>query len=186
MPRVFEKTKNKGGKGEYRCCGCSDPIVPGEKYYEWSFRYGGTYRQHTKHGRPKNSQLTQSKLSTVYEAIETLEESLPHAETKDDITSAVEECLSQIEEVKSEYEQAYETIPNEDTQSKIDALDSFISELESEKDNLDDGEDEPEEKNEGESDEDFEKRHDDWEEAQGTLIETWREAITNVLGNLEV
>lgn len=43
MPRVATRTKNKAGK-PYDCDRCSEQIKPGEKYHEWSFRYGGTHR----------------------------------------------------------------------------------------------------------------------------------------------
>jgi hypothetical protein len=90
MPRVATKKKNKAGK-PYDCCKCSDKIKAGESYYEWSFRYGGTYRQHTSHGSPKASQLTQSKLSGAYAAIEAAEDAVATAETVEDLAAALEE-----------------------------------------------------------------------------------------------
>jgi chromosome segregation ATPase len=203
MPRVNLKTKNKGGKeGTYRCGRCSDPIKPGEKYYEWSFRYGGTHRQHESHGRPKNSQLTQSKMSGVYAAIESCEDALGSAETKEDIESAVEDCVSEIESVRDEYQESLDNMPdglrdaNTEIPDKIEALESFASELGDAKDSLEgDIEEEPEEptQNEGESDADFaarhkewEEPHEQWEEERDAKIQEWSDAINDALGNLSI
>jgi hypothetical protein len=41
MPRLILKTKNRGGKKKYICEACGKEIVSGQKYYKWSFRYGG-------------------------------------------------------------------------------------------------------------------------------------------------
>ena len=153
MPRVSTKKKNKGGKAEsYRCDSCQEPIVAGQEYYEWSFRYGGTHRQHTTHGHPKQSQLTQSKMSGVYSAIESAEESLASAESIDDLKAALDDCKGSIEEVRDEYQESIDNMISPDgavaqeCQEKIDALESFMEELESTSDNLDEfDEDEPEE-----------------------------------------
>lgn len=139
MPRVNVKTKNRAGK-LYNCGRCSDPIKAGERYYEWSFRYGGTRRQHEKHGRPKQSQLTQSKMSGVYAACEDAEAAIAAAGSTEDIAAALNDCASAVSDVKSEYEDGLSSLPQGlqdaggpggQTQEKIDALDEFASELES-------------------------------------------------------
>ena len=150
MPRVNTKKKNK--VGEYRCDACSNPIIGGQTYYEWSFRYGGTHRQHESHGRPKASQLTQSKLSGVYSAVESAESAINDADNVDDIRAALEECASEVESVKDEYQESLDNMISQDgsvaqdVQEKIDALESFIDELNNVAGDMDEfDEDEPEE-----------------------------------------
>lgn len=109
MPKVSEKKKNKGGQ-PYICEGCSDKIVPGESYYQWSFRFGGTHRQHTKHGSPKQSQLTQSKMSGVYAAVESAERQIAGTDNADDIGALLEECATEVEQVKDEYQESLDNM----------------------------------------------------------------------------
>ena len=153
MPRVIEKKKNSAGS-PYDCCQCAEKIKSGENYYEWSFRYGGTYRQHTAHGHPKASQLTQSKLSGAYAAIESAEAYLAAAESIEDMQSALEECATEIENVAEEYQDSFDSIPEnlqqggpaQEMQEKIEALQSFSRELQDAASNLEEfDEDEPEE-----------------------------------------
>jgi hypothetical protein len=74
MPRVNARTKNRAGK-ERSCGRCGKKIEPGDRYYTWSFRYGGTHFRCAAH-YPRPSELTQSKLSAVYAATENLEDQL--------------------------------------------------------------------------------------------------------------
>lgn len=113
MPRVHQKKKNRGGKHEYRCVRCGGMIEPGDHYYEWSFRYGGTHRQHLRHGAPRASQLTQSKMGGAYAAQEALEDALSEwrpavAEddslpTAEDIKDALNSAAEEIRQVGEEY-----------------------------------------------------------------------------------
>jgi hypothetical protein len=105
MPRVYTKTKNRGGKKlSYSCSRCSEPILPGQTYHEWSFRYGPKMRQHTQHGLPRRSQLTMSKM---------------------------EEAASTIREVASEYEEAAEPFGySGENQERYEALDGWADEFE--------------------------------------------------------
>lgn len=138
MPRVATKTKNRGGKqGTYGCVRCSQPIEPGQQYMEWSFRYGGTYRQHAHHGSPRRSQLTQSKLGEVYAAVEGVEEQLSPAgggrgwEEASDLEAMRDEVLEVVEQVATEYEEAAENFggggPN---QEQADMVREFVDALE--------------------------------------------------------
>src|SRR3954464_10047336 len=70
VPRVY--TQKKSSRGAERRCGrygCGKVIEPGESYFQFSFRYGGTHYRCAEH-RPRQSELTQSKMSAVYAAIE--------------------------------------------------------------------------------------------------------------------
>lgn len=147
----FTKHK-KSSRGEaFRCCRCVEPISVGQEYYTWAFAFGATYYQHATHGIPKPSQLTQSKLSGVYAAIEAAEEDLSSAVSVEDLQIALASCKDAIEEVRDEYQEGLDNMPDglrdaaTETQEKIDALDDFASSLESCADNLEEfDEDEPE------------------------------------------
>lgn len=145
MPRVHEQKKAKVGK-VYQCAKCGKDIEPGALYYSWSFRYGGTYRQHKACGYPKSSQLTQSKMSSAYAAIESLEATFKglHGpkETRSDLNdleSAVTDCIAELESVRDEYQDSFDAmgdnLQNADTgqqvQEKIDALEETINNLQS-------------------------------------------------------
>jgi hypothetical protein len=136
MPQVKVKTARK----TFPCNGCSEKIKPGQRYYTWAFRYGGKRRKHVEHGQPKPSELTQSKLSCVYAAVEAAQVAITSADTPDDIASALNECASEVENVRSEYEDGLSNLPEGlqaaggpggQTQEKIDALQEFQDELES-------------------------------------------------------
>ena len=98
MPRVFTQ---KAGK-DYPDQG----IKKGDTYYKWSFRYGGAFKRLK---RPRPSQLTQSKYSAVYAALENIEDMFSQdGMTIEDIVCAAQSAAEEIREVASEYEQADE------------------------------------------------------------------------------
>lgn len=108
-------------------------IKKGDTYYSWSFRYGGTYKSLT---RPKPSQLTQSKLSSVYAAIEDMEENVAAATSIDDISEALNTCAESVGEVAQEYRDGVENMISQEgaiaqeSIEKADNLDEFKQELE--------------------------------------------------------
>ncbi len=98
MPRVSSQKAAK----DYPEIG----VKKGEQYYKWSFRYGGTHKSKT---YPRSSQLTQSKYSTVYAALEGIQDLFAQdGVTIDDIVMTAESAAEEIREVASEYEQADE------------------------------------------------------------------------------
>jgi len=131
VPRVHTKLKSKAGKPR-TCDKCGEPILPGTRYYEWSFRYAGTRRRHSTCGYPRGSELTTSRLSEVYAAIEAVEDESSSWESEDDARQSMEAAVDTVREVASEYEQAAESFgqagPN---QERYEALDEFADELES-------------------------------------------------------
>lgn len=110
--KVAKKTKNKGGKTVvYRCSfpGCGNPIVPGESYYQWTFYRQQPTRVHAKHGFPRQSMLTQSKLAEVYSGVEGIEDLLAEdGWALEDVTSAIDDLVSVCDEVAQEYQDAAE------------------------------------------------------------------------------
>lgn len=204
MPRVSTKKKNSAGK-PYGCSRCPDPIKDGDQYYEWSFRYGGTYRQHVSHGSPKPSQLTQSKLSGAYAAVEAAEDAIAAAESVDDLKAALEECAGEIDSVAEEYQDSFDSIPEnlqqggpaQEMQEKIEALQSFSEELTG--NDLEDFDEEEPELDEEPTDKDskewteWSKAHDqylvdieDWQQKQTDHLEEQRSAAEEIIGNLSV
>lgn len=173
MPRVFSKTKSTRGK-QYTCVKCAKPIVAGERYHEWSFRFGGDRRQHAACGYPKQSQLTQSKMSSVYAAIESAEESINSATTVEDVKSALDTCAEEVRQVADEYREAAEAMgaagEGSISEERADALNDFADELE----NVD----LPEELTDEDADEHGEFNSDPVEDA--------REAANDALSNLSI
>jgi hypothetical protein len=155
--RIKVKTKaaarrNQDGTmtaAEYHCSRCADPITTGEQYYEWAFRYGGKYRQHTMHGQPRGSQLTQSKMSEVLAAQEALEDFTVSGvlsedteawecdtilnDAKSDAQAALDDAISEAQSISGEYQDAIDNMPasEEQNQERIDAIEAWIGELES-------------------------------------------------------
>lgn len=157
MPRVLMKKKSKAGKAgkaiECGKCGCK--ITPGMTYKTWAFRYGGKrVRCDKPKCRPRESDLTQSKMSGAYAAREAIEDAvaefLEGTMDVEDLKDAVESGASDIEGVASEYEDSFndmnEGLQNSETgqlvQEKADALNNWAQEL---RDLEFDDEDEPRE-----------------------------------------
>jgi len=193
MPRVSTKKKNKVGEG-YRCDGCAELIVAGQQYYEWSFRYGGTHRQHIDHGSPKQSQLTQSKMSGAYAAVESAAEAIASADNVEDIKSALEECATEIESVAEEYQDAIDSMPEnlqqggpaQEMQEKIEGLQSFAEELNSAASDLEDFDEEEPVREGCNTDEEFEREQSEWQEKFDDHLEQQRTAADEALGNLSI
>lgn len=187
MPRVTTKKKNKAGQ-PYDCGRCDKKIVAGETYYEWSFRYGGTRRQHTEHGPPRRGQLTQSKLAAVYDAVDGAEDTIKEAASPEDIAAALNDAKDVLEEVKQEYEDACEAMgaagESGTSRDNADELENFSNELDSaisdiESESFEKDEDETEQ---GEGDVD---RNSDGE-TESEWLDKLREQVIEALGNLSL
>lgn len=100
MPRVHTATAAK----DYP----SHDIKKGDTYYHWSFFRGPKQMSKTP---PKRSQTTGSgKLSNAYAVEETFEEDVHAAKTLDDIDTALDQAISDIGDVISEFEESAENI----------------------------------------------------------------------------
>lgn len=177
MPKI--STKKKSTRGEsYSCAKCINKIVAGEEYHEWSFRYGGTYRQHAEHGFPRASQLTQSKMSQAHAACEELEDALGNLDTISDIEEAAQSCMDSLQEVIDEYEEAIESMPasEEQNRERIDQIQETIDALDSAKDYADDDLEEED----GEDDEEEAQRKVDDNEGK---LAGFRDQIIDAIGN---
>lgn len=148
MPRV---NKVEHARKDYPEFG----IKKGEAYYWWKFRFGGKRVSKT---YPKPSQLTMSEfLSSVYDINERLEQF--SASSPSDAREQIEELVSEINDLASEQEDKLSNMPDglqqgstgELLQSRAEALQDLASNLE----NIDTDDVEREE---GESEEDFNER----------------------------
>jgi hypothetical protein len=128
MPRVNEKKKSRAGR-DYHCTTCGRKIEPGENYYSWSFRYGGTHHACVDH-YPKRSQLTQSLMGEVYAAIEAAETEIQNAESVADIQSCLEDVGQSAEDVAGQYREAAEHFGGEgENAERADELESWAQEV---------------------------------------------------------
>lgn len=130
MPRVNTQTRSTRGRVK-RCgrAGCNREIQPGERYFSFSFRYGGTQVRCSEH-YPKQSELTQSKLSEVYAAVEDAEDEMNSAETVEDIMTAVENVAQVATDMAGEYEEAAEAFGGAgENAERAEALQAYADEL---------------------------------------------------------
>lgn len=135
MPKVYTTKKSRK---EFTCTGCGQTIPVGSMYYDWTFRDGTTKRQGaTCCGYPRRSQLTQSKMSQVYAAIESFETFIGEADMEtvelSDIESAAESLTDDIRAVAEEYQEAAEAMgaAGAASEEKAEALEEAASEIES-------------------------------------------------------
>jgi hypothetical protein len=140
MPRVhtLKTVRRPKGAPPHTCDRCHKPIEPGQNRYEWSFRYGGTYRRHTTCGYPRSSELTQSNKADLYAAQEAVEDALQNQpQSIDDYPSwaeGVAQALSDAAEVARDtgsiYEQAAEPFGNQgENQERYEACEAWADEL---------------------------------------------------------
>lgn len=107
-------------------------IKKGESYWWWKFRFGGKHFSKT---APKASQLTQSGfLQTLYGIQERIEE----VDTNEDLDSFLSDIRSELESLRDECQSSLDNMPDHLQESsssgelltnRIEALDSFIDEL---------------------------------------------------------
>lgn len=145
MPRVKSGTARASKKTRTclasPCVLESRNILPGQQYYVWTFRYGGDQWQHQECGYPKRSQLTQSKMSQVYSAIENAEPSLSAVQVDyeepasmlEGINNILSEAAGEIRAVSEEYAEAAEAMggAGAENEERASALESWADDLES-------------------------------------------------------
>ena len=101
MPRVKVQRANK----DYPRAG----IKKGDTYYKWKFRYGPIMRSLK---RPRPSQLTRSKWSSVYAAREMLEDAGEPADRAEvgGLVGLLEEIGDEVRRVAEEYQESADAI----------------------------------------------------------------------------
>lgn len=146
-------------------------IKEGDSYWWWKFRFGGKRVSKTK---PTRSDLTQSAFyGTLYE----IEDRFDGAWSEiDDLQSEVESAISDLEALRDECQEKLDAMPEalqdssssgELLASRVDELESLISELDGIDFDLDEpDEDEGVERDEDESDEDYAVRKAEHHEAR--------------------
>lgn len=166
-------------------CGIEGGIKKGDSYYWWKFRRGGKHYSKTP---PRRSQLTQS---AFYGSIYDLEDSLAETEaTQDSISAAKDDAIAQLEELRDQCQESLDNMPEslqqgptgELLQERIDAMEQAISEFEDlEVDEPSDDDLEiDDEREEGESKDDFEARVE--EERKDAIDEYWRGKLEELQG----
>lgn len=112
-------------------------IKKGDSYWHWAFAFGPKYKSKT---QPTRSQLTRSNfLSTLYSIEDSIPDAFKECTTSDDLESSMEQLISEIEELKDETQNSLDNMPSQlqdaDSgqllQERIEALESWISDLQS-------------------------------------------------------
>lgn len=131
MARV--RRQKASGRARRVCghAGCGREIPKGEEYYTWTPRSTGRQVRCLEHP-PKQSDLTASRMSEVYAAMETAEEELSgNTETVEDVTAVVATVAEAAREVCDEYRTAADAFggggPNAE---RADELEGWVDELE--------------------------------------------------------
>lgn len=143
MPRV--NTVKKARKDQGSCGKCGDALPAGSPYRFWKFRYGGKRKRCMKtECNPRRSDLTQSKLGTVYDAQDEAHETLRGWDREDVsvLRDALESLAGTVREVSEEYAEAAEPFGNQgENQERADELESWADEIESKASDLEEYED---------------------------------------------
>lgn len=139
---ITKSTQAKFKDHTFPCTKCSEPIRAGQKFYMYQPNHQQPRRSHAEHGSIKQSELCQGKMSGVYAAVEGLEEAIAQARNSNDasgLADALRDCAQEVEQVKDEYQEGYDNLPQQfqdsgsgaETQEKIEALEQFCESLES-------------------------------------------------------
>lgn len=136
MAKIYESTKSSRGE-THNCDKCHQPITTGQKFLYWKLSMNSPlHRRHAACGRPRPSELTSSKLSGVYAAVESAEDALNalgKEDTPADIAQILNDCAGEVESVKDEYQESLDNMPEplqqgptgQDMQEKIESLETF-------------------------------------------------------------
>jgi len=131
VAKVITRKKNRGGK--IRKCGrCGEEILPGEKYFMWE-PYSGPPGYRCYRHYPRQSELTTSKMSEVYSAIEAAEDWMGEYDGTDetDYNAQISQISEVVEQVQAEYEEAAQPFGGMgENQERAEMLEGFYSELE--------------------------------------------------------
>lgn len=132
MARVT--TVSAARKDQGSCSKCGDPIPKGAAYRHASpgFRGGKIVRCMKPECSFRQSDLTTSKMATVYAAQESAEDDVNQAEDADGLKAALEPLAEAAREVADEYREAAEAMGEAgyEMEEKADSLESYADEVE--------------------------------------------------------
>lgn len=145
MAKVLKKKRTAGGTKTYTCIAqkClvqeetgSREITPGQRYFEVTLYKAPAKRRHVKCGSFTPSQMSNSKMAQVDEAVSGAD--FGHCESVEDIKSVLETVAQTAREVGEEYgesadnmEQHFQNSPTGDAcREAQEALDSWADDLE--------------------------------------------------------
>jgi hypothetical protein len=84
-------------------------IKKGDSYWHWAFAFGPKYKSKT---QPTRSQLTRSHfLSTLYSIEDSIPDAFIECNTTDLLQDAVDQIISEIEELKDETQNSLDNMP---------------------------------------------------------------------------
>ena len=165
MPRVHTRTKSTRGRPTFPCRACSEPIKPGEKFYTWKKRYGGTSYMHTSHGFPKPSMLSNRKTAVIEDMTQDFPSSV---ESTDEISEALQAIAETARDVGQEYEDSADNMPESLQQGyQAEAMREVAQELETWADDLESWEPE----NDSPDEDDYQETD---QEAYQAAIQDWQ------------
>jgi hypothetical protein len=172
MPRVHTRTKSTRGRPEFPCRSCSEPIKPGEQFYTWKKRYGGTSYMHTSHGFPKPSMLSNRKTAVIEDAIQDFPSQV---ESTDEISEALQGIADMARDVGAEYEESADNMPESLQQGyQAEAMREVAQELEAWADDLESWEPDQDQPTEDDLPEDVLEDEDaDKEQELADLVSMW-------------
>lgn len=143
MARIHHAKKSTRGK-EIKCKHCQRVIKPGENYKYYTRRFSrigkGVRYNHCSACPVRPTDLSSSPMAELTEAQQAAQTAIDSASCGADLQAAIEELKSVAEDIKQRAEDSLENMPeglreNSDSgqqlQERIDALESYVSELES-------------------------------------------------------
>jgi len=123
MPKIVSSVARKDYPAE--------GIRKGQTYYSWKPYRGATQRSAT---YPRPSQLTNSKMKGVYEAMESMTDAVSQATSPEDIASLAGECATACRAIADEYRDSASNFgvagTNAEWEAKADSIDSYCDDLE--------------------------------------------------------
>lgn len=134
--RVHYVGKARAARTPRRCISCGHEVQPGEPYKRAEPRYGPMLIWCAS-CTPRASQMTSSKLSTVYAAQEDFASEIEGLDNAADIEAALVTVAEAAEEVAQEYQESIDAMPEglqegptaEEMREKIDLLEGYAQDL---------------------------------------------------------
>jgi len=145
--RVHHVNKARKSK-KPRTCRCGHVVQPGESYKWAEPRYGGMLYWCKDHS-PRRSELTSSKMGSLYDAQDDFDVS--EAQSVKEICEALQNVADAAREVADEYQEGIDNMPEglqegsvaQESQEKIEALEEYADRLEGWDAEVDEDEDDP-------------------------------------------